>query len=125
MVFLYFDATRPPRRAAREEEHRKASEAAIRAQVEAELEERVARDIQAERDRVAAESAALQAKIREFEEQRVAAAKQAAVEEETRRTVAEREVALVARERVAAEKLALGRALSEKVREVQVRSGPG
>lgn len=90
----------------------------MRAKIEAELEERVARDIQAERDRVAAESAALQEKMREFEEQRKAIAMQAAAEMEAQKAVAERaaeerEAALVAREQEAARSLAFGRALSQ------------
>lgn len=125
VVFLQHFPARRPRRAARDDDRHKASEAAIRAQIEAELEERVARDIQAERDRVAAESAALQAKIKEFEEQRKAAARQAAVEEEVRRAVAEREAAVVVREEAAAETLALGRALSEKVWRDLIWSGWG
>lgn len=90
----------------------------MRAKIEAELEERVARDIQAEKARVAAESAALQEKMREFEEQRKAIEAQAAKEIEAQKAAAEqaaaeREAALVAREQEAAQSLALGRALSQ------------
>lgn len=93
----------------------------MRAQIEAELEERVARDIKAERDHVAAESAALQAKMKEFEEQRKAVATQAAAEMEAQKAAAERaaadrEAALVAREQEAAQSLAHGRALSQASR---------
>lgn len=108
-------------RAAEEEQQRQAAEATMRAKIEAELEERVARDIQAERDRVATESAALQEKMREFEEQRKAITMQAAVEMEAQkaaaeRAVAEREAVLVARKQEAAQSLALGRALSQASR---------
>ena len=112
-----------PGRVEEEEQQRKAFEAAMRAKIEAELEERVARDIQAEKDRVAAESAALQEKMREFEEQRRTIEAQAAAEIEVQkaaaeRVAAEREATLIAREQEAAQSLALGRALSQ-VRKVQ------
>lgn len=99
----------------------------MRAKIEAELEERVARDIQVERDRVAAESAALQEKMREFEEQRKATSMQVAVEMEAQkaaaeRAVAEREAALAVREQEAAQTLALGRALSQASRVTQDRA---
>ncbi|CAM9685458.1 unnamed protein product, partial [Ectocarpus sp. 13 AM-2016] len=94
-----------------ENDRRKASEVAMRAQIEKELEERVARDIQIEWDRVAAETAALQAKMKEFEEEREKAALRVAAEVEAQKAA---EAALVARERAAAESLALGRALSAK-----------
>ena len=112
-----------PGRVEEEEQQRKTFEAAMRAKIEAELEERVARDIQAEKDRVAAESAALQEKMREFEEQRRTIEAQAAAEIEVQkaaaeRVAAEREATLIAREQEAAQSLALGRALSQ-VRKVQ------
>lgn len=55
---------------------------AAKAQIEAELDKRVATELQAERSRVAAEAFASEAKVREFEEKQKAAEEQAAANKE-------------------------------------------
>ena len=64
------------------EQRRRTSQEELRADIEAEVEAKIAKELQAERERVAAKAAALEDKMRAFEEQQKAAADQAAADRE-------------------------------------------